>query len=189
MSVHNVFMGIDASLNRTGIAFINAASAGINSCTIIPEKGSKGMARLDELSASFDDLLDRVPRLSGVAIEGYAFGVRGGRLADLAEWGGLIRMALYKRRIPTIVVPPMTMKKFLYSGKLEKNQVLLQVYKQYGQSFNTDDEADAFVLSEMARNFYGNWDNLSLNKKEALQKCSVLVPKRATRERERSIKK
>lgn len=182
------YLGIDASLSRTGLSFINDLGRLTERMTISAPKDMRGMPRLSDLMAQLNQILDQLPRIEGAAIEGYAFGVKGGRLADLAEWGGLIRMALYKRGIPTIVVPPMTMKKFLHDGKLEKNQVLLQVYKQYGQSFDTDDEADAFVLSEMARNWAQGFDNLPVRKKEALQKCSVLVPKRPARNRERSIK-
>lgn len=187
--MNKIFIGIDASLSRTGLSFVNGLGQLKKTTTLSAPKDMRGMPRLDNLLAQLSKIMDECPNLAGAAIEGYAFGVRGGRLADLAEWGGLIRMSLYRRRIPTIAVPPMTLKKFLHDGKLEKNQVLLQVYKQYGHSFNTDDEADAFVLSEMARHFVMGCDNLPERKKEALQKSSVLVSKKPVRERERNRKK
>jgi len=183
-----VFIGIDASLSRTGLSFTDGLGHFVKSMTVSAPKDMRGMPRLDNLLAQLTKIMDECPNLAGAAIEGYAFGVRGGRLADLAEWGGLIRILLYRLRIPTIVVPPMTLKKFLHDGKLEKNQVLLQVYKQYGHSFDTDDEADAFVLSEMARSWVLSSDDLPTRKKEALQKSSVLVSKKPVRERERNTK-
>jgi len=102
-------------------------------------------------------------------------GIRGGRVFDIGEWGGLIRLELWRRNIPTIIVPPSTMKKYLCAGKLEKNQILLKVYKTYGVSCATDDEADALVLSDMAKHFCKKTKLLCERQKEALQKCSILV--------------
>jgi len=166
------YLGIDASLRRTGLCFYDGKK--FHTRIIDTPEKLKGMARLAWLDEQFAQAIERVP-LGGVALEGYAFGVRGGRLADLAEWGSLIRMRLYRCEHPTIIVPPMTMKKYLVNGKLEKNKIMLEVYKQYGVECATDDEADAVVLAAMAANKWGSLPIKNQRQAEALEKSQVLI--------------
>jgi hypothetical protein len=85
------------------------------------------------------------------ALEGYSFGSKHAREA-VAEWGGLIRVLLYEWKIPTLIVPPMTLKKFVLpsAGSLQKNRIALESYKRWNVSFQTDDECDAHALAQLA---------------------------------------
>lgn len=167
-----MFLGIDPSIRRTGICF--ADSGGFETHIITPPEIMRGMERLSYLEAQFKSMIADTG-LKGAAIEGYAFGVKGGRLADLAEWGGLIRMALYRAEIPTITVPPQTLKKYLVGGGIEKNKILLEVFKKYGVECGTDDEADALVLADMARHKWGRIAPKTERQREALQKAAILI--------------
>lgn len=141
-------LGIDPSLTSTGLCVIDHNGALIESTTL----GSKktGPARLIELRDALDAYFKRtMPTVC--ALEGYSFGSKHAREA-VAEWGGLIRVLLYEWKIPTLIVPPMTLKKFVLpsAGNLQKNRIALESYKRWNVSFQTDDECDAHALSQLA---------------------------------------
>jgi crossover junction endodeoxyribonuclease RuvC len=141
-------LGIDPSLTSTGLCVIDHHGALIESTTL----GSKktGPARLVDLRDALDAYFKRtMPTVC--ALEGYSFGSKHAREA-VAEWGGLIRVLLYEWKIPTLIVPPMTLKKFVLpsAGSLQKNRIALESYKRWGLSFQTDDECDAHALAQFA---------------------------------------
>jgi Holliday junction resolvasome RuvABC endonuclease subunit len=96
--------------------------------------------------------------VEAIAIEGYAFG---SQMANMAgELGGMIRLALYDNyrfvndasAFP-LVVPPTSLKKYITGkGRVDKNQILLNVYKKWGVEFNNDNAADSYGLARIARN-------------------------------------
>jgi Holliday junction resolvasome RuvABC endonuclease subunit len=141
-------LGIDPSLTSTGLCVIDHHGALIESTTL----GSKktGPARLVELRDALDAYFKQtMPTVC--ALEGYSFGSKHAREA-VAEWGGLIRVLLYEWKIPTLIVPPMTLKKFVLpsAGSLQKNRIALESYKRWNVSFQTDDECDAHALAQLA---------------------------------------
>jgi Holliday junction resolvasome RuvABC endonuclease subunit len=141
-------LGIDPSLTSTGLCVIDHHGALIESTTL----GSKktGPARLVELRDALDAYFKRTLP-TACALEGYSFGSKHAREA-VAEWGGLIRVLLYEWKIPTLIVPPMTLKKFVLpsAGNLQKNRIALESYKRWNVSFQTDDECDAHALAQLA---------------------------------------
>ncbi len=141
-------LGIDPSLTSTGLCVIDHHGALIESTTL----GSKktGPARLVDLRDALDAYFKRTMP-TACALEGYSFGSKHAREA-VAEWGGLIRVLLYEWKIPTLIVPPMTLKKFVLpsAGSLQKNRVALESYKRWNVSFQTDDECDAHALAQLA---------------------------------------
>jgi len=141
-------LGIDPSLSSTGLCLIDWQGKLIESTTLTSKK--TGPARLIELRDRFDDYL-RKHLPTACALEGYSFGSKHAREA-VAEWGGLLRVALYEWKLPTLVVPPMTLKKFVLpsAGNLQKNRIALESYKRWNVSFQTDDECDAHALAQLA---------------------------------------
>lgn len=185
-----MFIGIDASLTCTGICIFDSQKNKFKT-QLIKDGGKRGPERLEHLNRQLAHIFaNNQFKFEGAALEGYAMGVRGGRLASIGEWGGLIRMMLYRNNIPTIIVPPKTLKKYLVCGNAEKNKILLEVFKKYGIECGTDDEADALVLADMARHQWGGIKPKSERQKEALQKAEVLIEggrKKAIRVRKRRI--
>ncbi len=168
-----MFLGIDASLRRTGLCFSNGAT--YRTLTLEPPDKMRGPERLNELVQLFREAVKDI-KITAAAVEGYAMG-GSGRVFDIAEWGGILKLILWKEKIPTIIVAPQTVKKYLIHGGAEKNQMLLEVYKKYGVHCPTDDEADALVLSDMAKHFYRGPEKLVQRQLEALQKAEILIPK------------
>ena len=87
-----------------------------------------------------------------VMIEHYAFGARGAAMISLGELGGVIRLALYESKIPYIEVPPTLAKKFVTGkGNSNKNVVLLEMYKRFGEDLSDDNVADATGMMYLGR--------------------------------------
>lgn len=140
-------IGIDASLTSTGFCHLCFDS------TELGHFGSKqfGPGRLRELSDRLADVLDLAsPNLA--VVEGYSYGSSNNREA-LAEWGGIVRVLLWDRQIPTLIVAPQTLKKFVLpgGGSNEKEMMLLESYKRWGIEFANNDECDAHALAQLGR--------------------------------------
>jgi Holliday junction resolvasome RuvABC endonuclease subunit len=148
------YVGIDQSYSGFAITAIDASD---NYYTEVKKLDGIGVERLHKARAFLLGFLDTF-HVEAIAIEGYAFG---SQMANMAgELGGMIRLALFdKYRFQTeeaafpLVVPPTSLKKYITGkGRVDKNQVLLQVYKKWGVEFTDDNAADSYGLARIARN-------------------------------------
>lgn len=150
-------VGIDPSATGTAIAFLDI-DTGAHVAYRYKTKET-GVRRLSGIRTFVKDRLMMAKLTSAsiphVCMEGYGFASQKGH--TLGEVGGVIKVALLDAlgttspaAYPTIVAPT-TAKKFATgSGKGDKNQVLLAIYKRWGVEFADDNEADAFVLAQFA---------------------------------------
>jgi len=149
-----VAIGIDQSYSGFAITAIDSKD---NYYTEVKKLDGTGVERLYKARAFMLGFLDTF-HVETVAIEGYAFG---SQMANMAgELGGMIRLALFdKYRFQTdeaafpLVVPPTSLKKYVTNkGRVDKNQILLQVYKKWGVEFTDDNAADSYSLARIVRN-------------------------------------
>jgi Holliday junction resolvasome RuvABC endonuclease subunit len=119
--------------------------------------GYEGIARLSRIQELLEDFLtDYKPVhicLEAPITGGVKYGV-----VPMAEAGAGIRLLLWEvfGNTPGLGVPTMVstsqLKKFVLSkGTGPKNQMLLGVYKQWGESFRNDNEADSYALAQVAK--------------------------------------
>lgn len=156
------FVGIDPSLSSTAVVVIDESGVLIKSKVITSKL--TGPARLVEIRNEIRRELIETRYSSAkplksneyhhkvqVAIEHYAMGCKFNREA-LGELGGVLRVLLFEEDFPYIEIPPLRLKQFA-TGKAsaEKDHILLAVYKKWGIEFKRNDEADAFILAQMAR--------------------------------------
>lgn len=122
--------------------------------TTVAKFDSAGVERLYEIQRHVITTLKEAS-IVDVAMEGYAYGREFG-VAQSGELGGAVKLALYgmnnigKGQYPMIVAPS-TLKKYV-TGKatgVQKNQMLLQVYKKWGVEFPDDNAADSFGLAHL----------------------------------------
>ena len=141
-------LGIDPSLTSLGYAYMAGGQAVVGSIT--PKK-IRGLPRLAYIRDTLEAIVeDAQPTL--VAYEGYAMGrfAGGGRLADLGELGGVLKLALHERNIAILLVPPSSLKLFATGkGNSDKGQVMVAMARHRGRLFSSDDEADAYALLQM----------------------------------------
>jgi crossover junction endodeoxyribonuclease RuvC len=152
-----IAIGIDQSYSGFGITFMDLNSDGYK--TIVFKGESTGVDRLVDISVKLGNLLEQyVPEKTKevvVAMEGYAFG---SQMANMAgELGAVVKLTLrdylYKHHgAYPYIIPPTVLKKYA-TGKgagIQKNQILLHVFKKWGVEFNDDNAADSYVLAHLA---------------------------------------
>lgn len=142
-----IVLGIDPSLTATGMVTLDERD-GFFSRVVRPRFA--GVRRLIEIEQAVAQAAEGITL---VAIEGYAFGAQASREA-LGELGGVLKLCLYECKVPTIIVPPSSVKKFACGrGNAKKDELRLAVYKKWGldeQQLRTADEVDAYVLAQIA---------------------------------------
>jgi Holliday junction resolvasome RuvABC endonuclease subunit len=145
------FLGVDQSLNATGLCRLDAAGDLLTSATVTTDDRKDG-TRLLFIRTAVDTMLTGV---SFVAMEGYSYGSTG-RVFELGEVGGVIKALLAERGIPYVVVPPVLVKKFATGNAFARKEDMLLAAQARGCAFVDDNQADAFFLAHIARAFFAN---------------------------------
>lgn len=150
-------IGIDQSYSGFGLTFMDMDSDGYK--TYVFKGEGTGIDRLASMALTFSSYLEQYLDVDQteirVAMEGYAYGAQMAHMAG--ELGGMVKNELYEwlwqhhGKYPYII-PPTTLKKYV-TGKgsgIQKNQMLLHVFKKWGIEFNDDNAADSYALAHMA---------------------------------------
>ena len=91
-----------------------------------------------------------------VVMEGYANGAKFGReMAGELGWAvkRTIREVLF---VDPLIVPPTSLKKFVTGKGVAKKQIMLaHVFRQWGEMYSDDNQADAFALEKFGLSYLG----------------------------------
>lgn len=88
-----------------------------------------------------------------VSLEGYAYHSIG-RVFELGEIGGVLRLVIFEHQIPFVIVPPATLKKFATHSSGAKKEAMVKAAMAEGADVEDDNQADAFFLSMIARHIH-----------------------------------
>ena len=144
-------LAIDPSLNQTGICWPDG-----NTVTIKPPAKLTGAGRLHSLRAKVNAALLNACPIDLVVLEDYAYGAKGSSIIQIAEWGGVLRLALAEAGMTMAIVSPTALKKYATGkGNANKALVVSALTNRAGRQFDTDDEADAWGLWAMASDHHG----------------------------------
>jgi hypothetical protein len=153
----NVAIGIDQSYSGFGITIINVDDPSEYVTTVFKAEFLH-VDRLFWIKTQLEELLivaTKDAKSVVTAMEGYAFGTTMAHM--LGELGAVVKMVCYELfdkyegKYPYII-PPTTLKKYV-TGKgtgVQKNQILLSVYKKWDAEFNDDNAADSYALAMLA---------------------------------------
>lgn len=155
----HVAVGIDQSYSGFGLTILNVDNPDEYETIVFKAEGLH-IDRLVWVQEKLTELLEGIhyinkPKSIVVAMEGYAFGTTMAHM--LGELGGIVKLVCYNElngydgKYPYII-PPTTLKKYI-TGKgngVQKNQILLNVYKKWGVEFNDDNAADSYALAMLA---------------------------------------
>lgn len=161
------FIGLDLSLNHTGLAELDSTGRLVNTMEVRPGK-HLGVSRLAYLREALLAALPDGPLV--VAIEGYAMGAKG-RVFHIGEWGGVARLALMQRwECAVVTMPPSNLKSFATGkGNAPKEFMIAAAKAALGYDGDmTDNEADAVHLALVARAWYLP-STLSTEQRRAMQ--------------------
>lgn len=153
------FVGIDASLSRTGVAVYDTGT-GRFTIKSIPSTNDDGTlegrdSRILRISSSIVDSIGDDVEL--VAIEGPAFSSSTGKVWDRAGlWWAIVRSFIV-RGTSIMEIPPTSRAKYATgNGRANKDTVLIAVTKAYPDAdIKNNDEADALILCVMAARIHG----------------------------------
>jgi len=177
-----MILGIDFSLNSTGICFLDeqtkmCKTLAIKTTKRVPGKRKGTTKKVQMFGEERLDFIDKASRkvlsahpISLALIEGYSMGLKGSRPYPIGEGGGLWKLNLYRAGIRFLVVPPLSLKKFaIGKGKGGKDSMFalrvseLWTGKGFGNfNFETDDQIDAKMLSILG--YYIENKNISKTK-------------------------
>jgi len=155
-----VYVGIDQSFGGLAVAIYRPDFSGasrVQRRAFSAAKFGKGVDRLItvedwiHLIFTVNNLHDKVTH---VAMEGYARNAKS-RREESGEISYAVRRALRKALSPPVcyptIVAPTKVKKFATGkGNADKEAVKKAVYEKWGQKFDDDNEADAFVIAKIA---------------------------------------
>lgn len=146
------YVGVDQSLRSTGVVVLDADGSLLHSWAIRPT-GLRGAERLLYIRRSIEPHLSPEHR---AAMEAYSYGSTG-KLFELGELGGVIKMTMLERGVPCVTVAPAALKKFLTGdSQASKGKIGVILKERFNLCFNSDDEADAFGLARIARALHLN---------------------------------
>jgi len=149
-------IGIDPSLSATAICPYTIGV--VKQPPIHVLAADPPVKNVSDRICRWNDLVERIAsemdchgQIRAIAIEGYSFGSRGGRMADLAEFGGLLRNEILTGfSVPLFEIPPTSVKKFATGkGNTGKIAVATALIKRYDVEYETDDEYDAYAIARM----------------------------------------
>jgi Holliday junction resolvasome RuvABC endonuclease subunit len=154
-------LGLDLSLTATGYAYNDEVTGVFRS-------KSKGMRRLAEIREAVVELAYEADL---VVIEDYAFSRADAHAHALGELGGVVRLALYERRIPYVDIKASSLKKFATGkGNAPKDAMLAAAIRKFDFAGSDNNEADAWLLRYMGLAAYVEWGAVTDYQREALGK-------------------
>jgi len=152
------YLGIDLSLNRTGLIVLEVPSTDLSSKSpkitervVIPGKGKNRLEGTLRWQYIRDAVREMLPGINYAGVEGYAIRALGSRKLQMAEIGGIVRMELYEKLGNYFEAPPTAVKSFVGIGNADKDEVMLNVKHWFGYDTEDNDLADAFILAQMTR--------------------------------------
>ena len=142
------YLGIDASLEGTGLCLVSAAGLVLRSTTVLPQ-GLRDMARLAMIKATTRAFTDGGD-VAFVAIEGYAYGAVN-QAYSLAEIGGVLRLLMHEEYgLSRVDVPPASLKKWATgSSEADKDDMVAAAIAE-GARPGDHNQADAYFLARIA---------------------------------------
>jgi len=148
-----LYVGIDPSLNRPGLALLDAAGKVLLATAFSVGRNTRGAERLAQNGRwAAGCLLQAGGEIIRACIEGPSLGSVH-REFDLGEGSGALKAALYNYwPVEPLVVEPTRLKKFATgNAQADKAEVLHAVKSVFGLDLGDDDDAaDACMLARLA---------------------------------------
>lgn len=157
MKKEKLFVGLDPSINATGIIVLdqkgNIIEQKLFSCKV--KNGS-----IEDYLIKYESEISFIPNIVGlqmIYLEGPAYHAAGQSILQMGAIHFLTRLMFYKKKIPFDVIAPGSLKKFVTGkGNSKKDLMLLKTYKKWGIEFEDDNLCDAYGLARMALEDYIN---------------------------------
>lgn len=176
-------LGVDFSLNGTGLAVYNE-NVGIDSASVFSLKESefseiitipKFSEQPDKLDWVCNSILEHTQGIDFICMEEHI-----GSYYSWMDGYAILKYFFRKQSIPYITISPTSLKKFVISGKADKNQMSYALRTEFSKDFDylgecADNIVDASWLAIIGMFYYRRYFlqhrfNLSKEKSEVLEK-------------------
>lgn len=150
-------IGIDLGSQKAAYTIItgDVSAPAFDTHLVVPTNPKDAMeVRFETILDVLGDVIDKIsPEL---VICEYPFNIQG-NARILVEMFGVVRYHCLRDSIPFVVLPQTKIKKYVTgSGKAEKSDMRMQVFKEYNLDLS-EDEADSFWIAHMGMTFlYGS---------------------------------
>lgn len=141
------FVGVDQSLNATGICVISDEGVVQVLLTVEHKTGGAIDAKLLSIRRA---VISAISGARFAAMEGYSYDSVH-RAFDLGEVAGTVKTALFEHSVSYVVVPPVTLKLFATGSTNAKKEDVIAAAKTSGVEPGDDNQADALFLARVAR--------------------------------------
>jgi len=153
-------LALDLSLTATGWC--------CDGTTGVIKPKVRGWERINQITSAILDLRQDADL---VVLEGYSYGSQGRAIVQIHGLGEIVRYKLWKAEVPYADVPPSTLKKFATGkGNAGKDEMISCAIRKFGFEGCDNNEADAFMLWQMAQQHYAPVVHCSLYEAEAVAK-------------------
>lgn len=144
------YLGVDQSLRKTGVVVLSETGTIVLRHLIQPAS-LRGAARLAYIRDALRDVISE-HRPASAALEGYSYDSTG-KVFELGEAGGVVKLCFFDAQIPSYVVSPAALKKFVADNhQATKEQMLRKTLDKWGVDFQKEDDlCDAHGLSRIVR--------------------------------------
>jgi len=150
--VSNTVVGLDMSLTGSGICVVQNDVSTIETLKTGPHDFSCDLERLLYITNTVMSKIPQTPSL--ICIEDYFIPMstaQTGAAMSLNSLGTLMRIKMYEAKFPFIIISPPQLKKFILGkGVGQKSLIMKEVFKKYNVDVKDDNQADAFVLAQIA---------------------------------------
>lgn len=177
------YLGIDASLEGTGLCLITDAGHVVRMKTV--STGVRGVHRLAAIKQSAELFIPN--DVVFAAFEGYAYHAVG-QVFELGEVGGVLRLLVHEHNISYVDVPPINLKKFATGSTAADKDEMVEAARQAGAQPSDDNQADAFFLACIALACRGRAPNLRRSQMEVVHRL-LHPPAKKTKRRARRLVK
>lgn len=144
-----LFVGVDQSLNASGICVLTSDGAVQTLLTVEHKEGGAIDVKLLSIRRA---VISAISGCSFGAMEGYAYDSVH-RAFDLGEVAGTVKVAMLEHQVGYVVVPPVTLKLYATGLSHASKDDMVAAAKAEGVDPSNDNEADAFFLARVARDF------------------------------------
>ena len=150
------FCGLDLSLTGTGVCVKRGSTLTIETVKTEPKNFKNDLDRLIHIR---DTLLRKIPvDVKMICMEDFfvpSNKMQIGSGIKLAMLGTTVRLALYERGMPFVIISPSQLKKFVTGkGTGEKSMIVREAYKRWGVDAKDDNQADAAVLGYLSESIH-----------------------------------
>jgi len=163
-STTSYFVGIDLSLNGTGLVILDNRENVIVKSLISSNPKTTKEERILYIWKNVESI-SKLKNLQKVYIEALSYGSHGQATLDLSGLHYYIRISFLLSDLNNYykkyeVIPPTVLKKFVTGkGNCKKELMLLQIYKKWNIEFDNNNIADAYGLARLALENYRKGEN------------------------------